>query len=363
MQALEVMARLCSSEYRVDVCALSGEKGSLDDRVRALGGDVVPLRLDAKFPFRFVEFLRRERYDVVHSQVLYASGALLALAAAARVPVRIAHFHATRDLHRSTLRRRGQRAVMRALIDRFATDIVACGVASMDAVWREGWRGDGRCRIIYNAVDVARFERGPGAAGRVRAELGIVEGAPLYIHIGNETFEKNHSRLLAIFSAILKIDPRSYLVLAGTGTDNPDGTTAQAARAHGIETRVLALGVRDDVPNLLSAADALLLPSRAEGLPCVVLEACAAGVPVLASDLPGVREVAAHLPLVRTLPLSAADTAWAQAATALPAEAERIRLRQTAAHAFRTSVFHFGRAVEQHRALWRRAELRGMQCS
>jgi glycosyltransferase involved in cell wall biosynthesis len=184
------------------------------------------------------------------------------------------------------------------------------------------------------------------------------------MHIGNETYEKNHGRLLAIFAAILSIEPSARLVLVGEGTDDPAGVSARAARELGIDTRIVALGVRHDVPRLLSAADVLLLPSKAEGLPGVVLEACAAGVPVLASDLAGVREVATRLALVRTLPLSAADAEWARAAAALPAEAERVRLRQTAADAFRASVFHVDRAVELHRALWRRAESpRALQCS
>ena len=74
---------------------------------------------------------------------------------------------------------------------------------------------------------------------------------------------------------------------------------------------MLGLGVRDDVPQLLKTADVLLLPSIHEGLPGVVLEACASGTPVLASDLPGVREIASRLPLVRYLPLTAADEEWA----------------------------------------------------
>ena len=362
-RTLEIMSRMSPAEYCADVCALSGLTGSLDDRVRALGGDVIPIRLNAGFPRRFLSLLRRDPYDVVHSHVLYTSGLVLALAAAARVPMRVAHFRAMHDGHHSTLRRLAQRALMRRLIDRYATDIVACGVGAMDAVWRKGWRSDPRCQIIYNAVDPARFAS-PGGGDQVRADLRIAAGERVYLHIGNETREKNHGRLLAIFAAILSRDPSSRLVLAGAGTNDPAGATARAAREHHIEHCVHALGVRHDVPRLLAAADALLLPSIAEGLPGVVLEACAAGVPVLASDLPGVREVAARLALVQTLPLTAADAEWAAAAAALPAEAERIRLRQTAADAFRASVFHIERGVELHRALWwRAASLRTLQCS
>ena len=105
VRLLELMGRLCPHEFRVDICALSGLSGSLDPRVRALGGRVVPLRLDLSAPWRFLRLLRQERYDVVHSHVLFASGAILALAARAGVPVRVAHFQATEDGYRPTWRR------------------------------------------------------------------------------------------------------------------------------------------------------------------------------------------------------------------------------------------------------------------
>jgi glycosyltransferase involved in cell wall biosynthesis len=351
VRLLELMSRLCPREFRVDVCALSGLAGSLEPHVRALGGSVVPLPLDARFAWRFPRLLRRGRYDVVHSHVLLTSGPILALAAAAGVPVRVAHFHSMHDGHAATLRRRTQRASSGLLVERYATNIIACGEGSMDAVWHSGWRDDPRCQVVYDALDPARFEQRVDGA-HVRADLGIPTEAQVFLHVGNEVAAKNHRRLLAIFSALRAIAPSSWLVLAGAKTDDPHGVTAKGIRELGIGDRVAALGVRDDVPRLLKAADALLLPSLREGLPGAVLEACASGVPVLATDLPGVREIASRLPLVRYLPLSASDEEWAEAAAELSAEAARLKLRETAAEAFRASVFHIDRAVEAHRRLW-----------
>jgi glycosyltransferase involved in cell wall biosynthesis len=362
---VEIMGRLRPREFRVDVCAHSGQAGALDAAVRGCGGDVIPLRLDARFPGRFVGLLRRGRYHVVHSHVLHTSGAILALAAVAGVPKRIAHFRVTTDGRRSTLRRRAYRRAMCELIDRYATDIVGCGEGAMDAVWRAGWRTDPRCRIIYNTVDLTRFEQ-MADRDRMRSDLGIPTGAEVFIHLGREApdDQKNHRRLLNIFAELRKAVASAWLVLAGAGTDDAAGETAGAVRDLGLQDRVVALGVRNDVPRLLKSADALLLPSRWEGLPGAVLEACAAGVPVLASDLPGVREIAARLSLVRYLPLTASDAEWAKAAACLPAEAKRLALKETSADAFRASVFHVDRAVEAYRTLWGRpVERRECACS
>jgi glycosyltransferase involved in cell wall biosynthesis len=98
----------------------------------------------------------------------------------------------------------------------------------------------------------------------------------------------------------------------------------------------------------------VLLPSLKEGLPGVVLEACAAGAPVLASDLPGVREIAAQLPGVEFLSLSAGDREWAARALALAEDPENPHDRRAPIDLFRNSVFHVDRAADAHRVLWKR---------
>lgn len=350
---LELMGQFRPEEFVVDVCALSGLEGSLDPAVRATGGQVIHLRLDAKFPLRFIQLLRRERYDVVHSHVLYASGPILALAKLAGVPIRIAHFHATEDGRQTTALRRLARESMRWSIGHYATHIIACGEGAMIGIWGTDWRADRKCSVVYDALDLTKFEI-PVDRDRVRASLGIAPSSPMFIHVGREAADdqKNHRRLLQMFAAIVARQPQARLVLAGGGTDDPAGRTRTAVRELGLEAQVLPLGVRQDVPALMSAADAMLLPSRFEGLPGVVLEACATGLPVLASDLAGVREIADRLQLVRYLSLDASDAEWAEAALALPAEATRLRLRETALDAFRPTVFYLDVAVEAHRALW-----------
>jgi glycosyltransferase involved in cell wall biosynthesis len=351
LRLIELIERLPRGEFRIDVCALSGLPGALDDRVAACWGRVIPVRLGIGFPARFLSLLRSERYDVVHSHVLHASGPILALAALSGVPVRVAHFHAMRDGKRSSIPRRVQRVVTKQLLDRCATDIIACGEGSMDAVWHPQWRQDPRCRVIYDAVDPDRFYT-PSDPRVVRARVGIPPTAPLFIHVGYDTPEKNYPRLLQIFAAIHREDPSAWLLLVGEGTDRPDGHIARGVAALGLDHRVVALGARSDVPALMKAADALLLPSLREGLPGVVLEACVVGLPVLATDLPGVLEVATRLPGVRALPASARYEDWAAVALHLPAKARQQRLREGAAEAFAPSVFHVERAAEAHQALW-----------
>jgi glycosyltransferase involved in cell wall biosynthesis len=290
---------------------------------------------------------------------------IVGLASNAGIPIRVADFHATEDGRTNTTSQRAHRRLVRYLIDRYATGFVGCCDTVLEEAWRSGWRADSRCRTIYLGTDGADFDS-RGERPVVRAELQVPAEAQMFLHVGrcSPDGQKNHLRLLAIFVDILKVAPSAWLVLAGNGTDDPDGEIARHVRDLGIQDRTLTLGVRNDAARLLAAADALLLPSPFEGLPTVVLEACEAGVPVLSTDLGGVREIASRLRLVRRLPLSASDSQWALAASEPRSEASRLRIRDVSADVFRSSVFHIDRAVEAHRLLWSRgADQRQSICS
>ena len=120
---------------------------------------------------------------------------------------------------------------------------------------------------------------------------------------------KNHLRLIDIFGEVLRRQPTAVLLLVGQGRNAIERRLHRRIAQLGLGGQVVFCQERTDVPRLLGAADALIFPSLWEGLPGVVLEACAAGTPVLASDLPGVRDIAARLPRVRCLSLEADNSA------------------------------------------------------
>jgi glycosyltransferase involved in cell wall biosynthesis len=316
---LDLVRSVDREVFVTDFCCTSGTAGPLGAAVRALGSEVFPLPLDARFPVRFARLVRAGQYDAVHSHVYLSSGFILALAAVAGVRGRIAHFRSTSDGRAPSAYRAVWRETMRCMLDRYASHIVGVCEGALDSVWTRSWRTDARCHVIYNGLDPERLAPSRARAV-VRSELGL-DDSPVFLHVGRARKPKNHARLLSIFGEMVRADPAVRLLLVGGGTAEADGEVAGRIRALGLDRQVLALGERDDVPDLLNAADAMLLPSLWEGLPGVVLEACAAGLPVLATDLPGVREIASKLPLVRSLPLSASDAEWASLALVLPEHA------------------------------------------
>ncbi len=350
MRMLEMMRALDLERYRFHFCTLEGRPGDLDDEIRALGGVIHADRLSPGLPWRFGRLLREQRFDVVHSHVLLSSGFFLRLAVRERAPVRIAHFHSTGDGRPTTPRRRAQRAVMRRWVDRYATHLLGVSEGAM-AAWNPWWRSDPRCQVVYDGIDVTPFAR-QSDYGAVRPEFNLPEECRLYIHVGRLAAPKNHERLIAVFAEIARTDPSAYLLVVGRGENDIERVLRARVATWGIADRVVFAGMRFDVPRLLTAADLLLFPSLREGLPGAVLEACAAGTPTLASDLPGVREIAARCPEGRYLSLEAGDKDWAATAMTLAADSRDPGRRDAIARAFAAGSLTIRDSVAAHTAIY-----------
>jgi glycosyltransferase involved in cell wall biosynthesis len=155
-----------------------------------------------------------------------------------------------------------------------------------------------RLRIARERIDVVTRGRDPTVLGRpsaaraaaARARLGVDPAAPLVLAVARHERQKGLDILLDAFTHVLREFPRARLVVAGR-EGNETASLRRQRTARGLH-RVVALdGARDDVPELLCAADATVLPSRWEGLGSVLLEAMALRSPIVASDLPAVREI------------------------------------------------------------------------
>jgi glycosyltransferase involved in cell wall biosynthesis len=260
--------------------------------------------------YRFL--VRKGPFDVFHAHVdAIVSGPALAVAAAARIPVRIAHNHAARlaGAEYQKLRFRLREAIGNAFSAAFATARVAISDMAMEQLAGRDWRNDPRCRILLYGFDYTQFR---GAADRVaalRANYGIAVNAPVIGHIGRFDTVKNHTFMLDAFALYLRTEPAAKLVLIGRGPLQ-EAIEAQA-RTSGIADAVIFAGGTDDVAAYLKMFDVFAFPSFSEGLGIVILEAQAAGTPVLMSDnMP--REVVVVPECITELPLAAGAAAWAK---------------------------------------------------
>lgn len=165
--------------------------------------------------------------------------------------------------------------------------VVTCGEAMRRQLVDLGFSGD-KVISIPTGIDFATFVP-RRQRHEVRRELGIADAAFMILMIGVIRGVKRHEIALQAFAAFQRKYPEAVLVLAGDGPMRVDMERLVADL--GIGRRVLFLGHRDDIPDLLGAADCLLLTSRSEGVPQAVTQALGCGVPVVATAVGGVPEL------------------------------------------------------------------------
>lgn len=352
LRMLDVFRHIDRRRYRFHFCSLSGQPGSLDEQVGKLGGEVHLVRLDrVGFPRRFRRLLEQYQFDVVHSHPDFFSGFVLRMAAQCATPIRVAHFHALDACRRSGPARTLLRALKRRWIDQHATHILGVSEGVLAKAWGQGWMVDPRCRVVYPALDPSAFDKAVDRE-EVCRELGLPQDAALVIHVGRMVKEKNHLRLTSIFSDLARRRPTARLLLVGRGDNQIERLLRRQIARLEIGDRVVFCGERLDVPRLLKAADVMVFPSLSEGLPGAVLEACAAGCPVVASDLSGIREISDHLSGVHLLSLDAPGRRWARAVNELLARRPSDDERAAARRRFTTSPFTVDRSAEILRHVW-----------
>lgn len=155
-----------------------------------------------------------------------------------------------------------------------------------------------RLRIPRDRFDVVPRGRDPVALGarstdrrdRARRSLGVADDQPLVVAVGRQEWQKGHDTLLDATATLVPQFPRLAVVIAGRPGQQSDALQGIVTRT-GLESNVRILGFRDDVAELLCAADVFAFPSRWEGLGSTLVEAMALEAPIVASDLPAVREV------------------------------------------------------------------------
>ena len=151
-----------------------------------------------------------------------------------------------------------------------------------------------RITVIERGRDPVRL----GAPSRTRRRdarrrLGIGESAEVLLNVGRQEYQKGQRFLLKAVASLAGSRPRTVLLIAGR-KGHASAELRELHEALDLGDRVRFLGHRDDVPELMAAADVFVFPSLYEGLGGAVIEAMALGLPVVASDLPALREVVEH---------------------------------------------------------------------
>jgi glycosyltransferase involved in cell wall biosynthesis len=219
---------------------------------------------------------RRRRVDVVHSHEFTMAVFGCAAARMAGLP-HIITMHGSQTMMTKWRRRAALRAAFR-----FSDAVVAVSQDTKRHLDERLGLGRQAVRVIQNGVTVQ-----PGNRDRVRHELGVRPHELLVLASGSLVERKGHAVLIR---ALASLDGRAPWRLALAGQGREQGALEELARALGVPDRVHIMGFRDDMGDVLAAADIFAMPSLWEGLPLALLEAMAAGKAIVASATSGIPE-------------------------------------------------------------------------
>ncbi len=263
--------------------ACLNEPGTLAEELRQAGISVFAMHkrgpLDMRAFWRLRRLIRTQRVGVVHTHLWGANvwGRLAAWSCG--VPVVTTEHNVD-----------SWKSPRRLALDRLLLPITGAFVAVSDAVkvfYALHGIPQARIEVVRNGIEVEQFPA--SRRSLLFDELGWPEHAPAFASIGRLAVVKDHAAFVDAMAEVLVRCPEARGLIVGEG---PLRAQLQARiEARGLVGRVVLTGVRQDVPEILRGCRALVLPSTREGLPMVVLEAMASGVPVIATAVGGLSEV------------------------------------------------------------------------
>jgi glycosyltransferase involved in cell wall biosynthesis len=245
---------------------------------------------------RAAELVRRLRPDVVHTTLFEADVAGRVAALGTRLPVVTSLVNTS---YGAEQRANPALSAWKVRGAQLLDAVTARRVTRFHAV--SSWVADvmaARLRVPRDHVDVIPRGRDAALLGRrdaarraaARAGLRLRDDEPLVLAVGRHEYQKGYDVLLTAFARVRRDIPGARLAIAGRPTAETPALLA-GADALGLGDRVDLLGIRDDVPELLCAADVFAFASRWEGMPGGVIEAMALEAPIVATGIAPVREV------------------------------------------------------------------------
>ncbi|HWQ52904.1 MAG TPA: glycosyltransferase [Bryobacteraceae bacterium] len=230
---------------------------------------------------RLFAILVRIRPHLLHSHMFHANVLARLLRLVCPVPVVISTIHSIAESARGS---RGVRLrdLAYRVTDPLADAVTAVSGAVAARHVTAGAVRPGELRVIPNGIDTAVFRPDIARRANIRRDLGV-ESAFVWLAAGRLMWKKDYPTLLRAFAG----QPGAVLLIAGEGPQEAE--LRELARGLAVDVRFL--GCRGDVAALMNAADGFVLSSVVEGLPLALLEAAASGLPSVAADAGGVRDV------------------------------------------------------------------------
>lgn len=276
-----------------DPVVLSFTDGPMIDRLKALGIPVHIIPSNKPFDFKVwnkvKQLMTEEKIDLVHAHGTRAHSNVFRAARSLQKPLAYTihgwSFHIDQPFLIKKIRIAGEKF----LVSR--SDLNISVSASNQKTGKDTIAGF-ESVVINNGIDQQKFNA-KGQYADIRKELNIPKEAVLLLFLARFTGHKQPLVLLDAFEKALKQNPDLYLLMVGDGDEKQQAI--EMVKKSGIGHRVIFQHFRQDVPDVLAAADIFVLPSLWEGLPIGLLEAMSMGKAIIASDVDGTTDIIEHM--------------------------------------------------------------------
>ncbi len=281
---VDLARRLSKKSFKPMVCCLN-DKGRLSPLVEREGIRVFALHKKPKFdPWilpKLIGIIRDEKIDLIHTHLFTANLWGRIAAKLTGIPVISSEHGMDR-----------WRTKFHLALDRFLAStskrIIFVSKAVQQFYMKKNPSLNGKSKVIYNGIDVTNFQKS-FEKKTVREGLGLSEKEKVVGIVGRLVPEKAHGDFIAAIQLLAKEEKNVLGLIIGEGELLEP--LRKQVEEKGLQKHILFSGFRDDVPVLYKAMDVLVLSSTSEGFPLTVLEAMAAGVPVVATEVGGVKEL------------------------------------------------------------------------
>lgn len=293
--------------------------------------------------------LRRIKPDVLHYNDAHAMAGAGLAAIGLRIPVRI-------------VARRVDFPLRSARLYRWFCDRVVCVSRAVAAVCRQGGIPDEMLRVVHDGVDPARVRSGD--RGRGRQALALADDEQLLLCVATLTEHKGHRFLLDALPGVIRNCPKVVVALAGDGELRE--TLGEQAERLGVASHVRFLGYRNDVPDLIHAADVFVLPSHMEGLCSTLIDVMLAGRTIVTTTAGGIPDLTGSdvpdaAPVAWTVPPRDSEALAAAILRALSSADECVAMQERARHRAE-QLFTADCMVESTLAVYREGGRRTAEC-
>lgn len=284
-QLVRLALRLKARGWEVSVVSMTPPRAYVEELEKA-GISVHSLEIHRKLPdprpvLRLARFIRSLEPDIVHSFMVHANLLARLIRPVVSVPVLICSARSTYEGGRF-------RELLYRLSDSLCDLTTQVSQAGLERYIRVGAVPENKIRYIPNGIDADLFSPDPEARKHMRGELEI-ESAFVWVAVGRFDPPKDYPNMLRAFSRVNQDNQDTLLIIVGDGPLRPG--IEELAQDLGLKDCVRFLGIRRDIPELMNAADGYVISSSWEGMPNVLLEASATGLPIVATDVGGNREV------------------------------------------------------------------------